>query len=129
MALKAAAAQTRASWEIQHDRHQKELAWQLLQEIDEYVLCSFRPQEHETRQRAARRMLTAAALCMPEQIPAIKEWVGKVNAYHYVKEHGRPPPKGVSFTALQQFCDALQIRLTQQHFDFTWPSEEKPQAF
>lgn len=129
VAIKAAAAQTRASWEIQHDKHQKELAWQLLQEIDEYVLCSFRPQEDETRQRAARRMLTAAALCMPEQIPAIKHWVGRVNAYHHAKQQGRPPPKGVSFTALQQFCEGLQSTLTQKHFDFTWPSAGQSSEF
>lgn len=129
VAIKAAAAQTRASWEIQHDKHQKELAWQLLQEIDEYVLCSFRPDGHETRQRAARRLLTTAVLCVPDQAQAIREWVKKVDAYHYAKQQGRPLPKGVGFTPMQQFFDTLQASLAQKHFDFTWDPSRRDGNF
>lgn len=133
VALKAAAAQAKSTWEIEYDRRQKELAWQLVHEIDEYVLCSFRG-EHEQRQRAARRLLTSAALCMPEQVPAIRDWVKKVDAYHYAKEQNRPTPKGVGFAPMRQFFDGLQAHITQKHFNFAWEpsaqvSESKSELF
>ncbi|MDO5625703.1 MAG: hypothetical protein Q4G71_13560 [Pseudomonadota bacterium] len=120
VALKAAAAQTRATWEIEHDKHQKELAWQLVHEIDEYVLCSFQSDGLAIRRRAARRLLTSAALCVPDRVPAIRDWVKGVDAYHYAKEQGRSLPRGVGFTPMQQFFDALQADIAQKHFDFAW---------
>ncbi|PAT41538.1 hypothetical protein CK623_00985 [Vandammella animalimorsus] len=117
VALKAAAAQTDATWKIEGDKRQKELAMQLLQAIDEYVLCSFRG-THEERQRAARRLLTCAALCMPDQITALQHCIKKVDEYRYAKEQDRPLPKGVNFKATQDFFNQLQTTITQKHFNF-----------
>lgn len=75
-------------------------------------------QQYEERQRAARRLLTCAALCMPDQITALQSCIKKVAEYRYAKEQDRPLPKGVNFKATQDFFNQLPTTITQKHFNF-----------
>lgn len=124
IAIKAALLQTQATWTIQRDKQEKELAWQLIQDIDHYLILSFKSDKKEERQRIARSLITAASLCIPNRVPDIRRWLKEVDRYHYAKDDGSPPPKGIAFTPLRQFFESLQSEICKIYFDLAWESEQ-----
>jgi hypothetical protein len=109
VAIRAARVQTDAIRLIENSKHEKELAYRLLREIDDYIDCSFRG-EKEDRQRAARAMLTSAALCISEQYGEIARHVDGVDRYHFKK------PGAMRFPEVRDFFENLQIRLSERYF-------------
>ena len=120
IAIKAALLQTQATWTIQRDKLNKELAWQLLQYIDDYLFLSFKTDKKEERQRVERSLLTTASLCMPERVNDIRREIKNVELYHYAKQEGRTLPRGVAFTPVRQYFEQLQSDICKKHLGFAW---------
>lgn len=118
VAMKSSERTSADALRLEEMKHQRLMASQLLQQIDEYLHYSFRSDEtyRQERQKAARALLTTAMLCVPGKVQDMNAWLARVDAYHYKKQSG--DTRGmVSFGVVQTYFQGLQKEVSIKFFN------------
>ena len=117
VAMRNARHQAEAARELEQQAQQRALALQFLQQADEYVHLSFRPdsQCREARQKAGRMLLTSALLVIPDKVREIAQIQASVERFHKGK-------RGTSFSEVLRCFECIRDDLSLKVFQVQIPS-------